>query len=173
MKGHYYLGYISRTHGQGGSVLIKLDTDQPERYHAIKNLFIEREGMPFPLFIEAVKPLNQSVIRATLKRCDHSRTAARELVGQAVYLPLSSLPPLSGKQFYYHEILGFEALSQGEILGEIKAVKEQRTAQDLFVIDHQGRELLVPIIDEFISKIDREKREIHLTLPEGLLDLYL
>ena len=39
-------------------------------------------------------------------------------------------------------------------------------------IEHQGREVLVPVVDDFIEKVDKKNREIRLRLPEGLLDLY-
>ncbi|MEH0007186.1 MAG: ribosome maturation factor RimM [Flavobacteriales bacterium] len=172
MKGHYYLGRISRTHGKWGSVLIALNTDQPELYYRSKTLFIERAGRPFPLSIEKIKPLHRNKIKVDFKGYQYVDTAAEELVGKAVFLPLSSLPALSGNQFYYHEVIGFNTLTQGQSLGTIKRVKEIGTAQDLFVIDYGGSEILVPIVDEFIERVDREKREIHLKLPAGLLDLY-
>ena len=171
MRGHYYLGRISRTHGKWGSVLITLDTDQPERYYHSKILFLERDGRPFPLSIEKVKPMHRDEIKVDFEGYRHV-TAAKELVGKAVFLPLSSLPPLSGNQFYYHEVIGFNTLTQGKALGKIKRINESGTAQDCFAIDCRGREILVPVVDEFIERFDREKREIRLKLPEGLLDLY-
>ena len=45
--------------------------------------------------------------------------------------------------------------------------------QSLFQIDHQGVEVLLPIVDELIRRVDREARRIVVSLPEGLLDVYL
>lgn len=173
MKDYYYLGYISRTHGKQTSVLIELDTDQPSHYHALQLLFIEREGMPLPLRICALSPLRPDVLKVDFEAVQQADITPRSLIGQAVFLPLSSLPPLGGAQFYYHEVIGFHALSEQKLLGLITDVRENRTAQDLFVIGCQGREALVPIIDEFIERVDRSHRAIHLRLPRGLLDLYL
>ena len=63
-----------------------------------------------------------------------------------------------------------EAASGAEI-GLIQRV-DDRSPQALFVIEHQGREVLVPVVDDFIEKVDKKNREIRLRLPEGLLDLY-
>ena len=46
-----------------------------------------------------------------------------------------------------------------------------RAGQTLFVIDHDGRELLVPAREEFIRELDHEHRKMLLQLPDGLLHL--
>jgi len=47
------------------------------------------------------------------------------------------------------------------------------TAQALFEIDRNGKEILIPINDKFISQVDREMKQIHLDVPDGLIELYL
>ena len=54
----------------------------------------------------------------------------------------------------------------------IKSVNDS-TAQHLFVVDRDGTELLIPMHDEIIQSVDRQKREIHIIAPEGLIELYL
>ena len=49
----------------------------------------------------------------------------------------------------------------------------KRYAQALFEIDHDGKEVLIPISDDLIEKVDREKKDIRITAPEGLIELYL
>ena len=58
----------------------------------------------------------------------------------------------------------------GEV-GSIVSVND-RTAQALFEIINQGKEILIPIIDEFIVSIDRESKILTVQTPDGLLDLY-
>ncbi len=98
---------------------------------------------------------------------------ANALIGSDLYLPLDLLPKLSGDQFYYHEVIGFKVndLSHGPI-GTITGVNEL-TAQALFEIDHEGTQLLIPIHDEIIKKVDRNNKVITIEAPEGLIDLYL
>ncbi len=47
------------------------------------------------------------------------------------------------------------------------------TAQSLFEIDRDGIEILIPMNDEFIVKVDRANKTILVETPEGLIDLYL
>ncbi len=94
-------------------------------------------------------------------------------MGSELYLPLTLLPELSGNQFYYHEVIGFrlDDAVHGDV-GEIKAVNDQ-ASQALFVAEKGGREVLIPISDNYITEVNRENRTIHIRTPEGLIDLYL
>jgi 16S rRNA processing protein RimM len=83
------------------------------------------------------------------------------------------LPKLSGNRFYFHEIIGFEAEDQRlGTIGEIVGINDS-SAQPLFEIKKGEIEILIPMIDHFIVKVDRENKKIILDTPEGLVDLYL
>ena len=57
-------------------------------------------------------------------------------------------------------------------IGVIKAVNDS-ASQELFEVEKDGKELLIPINDDIIIKVDRESKTIHVKTPEGLVDLYL
>ena len=99
---------------------------------------------------------------------------AEALLRHKVYLPLAVLPKLSGNKFYYHEVIGFqvEDVHYG-VVGEIVGINDS-TSQALFEIENEnGNEILIPMADEFIEKIDRTHKKIIVKTPEGLIDLYL
>jgi len=82
------------------------------------------------------------------------------------------LPPLEENQFYFHEVNDFMAFDQEkQEIGRIKSVNDSGP-QALFVIDSNGIEILIPVHDSFIKNLDRESKEIHLELPDGLLDIF-
>jgi 16S rRNA processing protein RimM len=99
--------------------------------------------------------------------------AADKIMGAELFLPLSLLPKLSGNKFYYHEIIGFTLLDKihGNI-GEITAVNDS-VSQALFIAKKGDKELLIPITDQIITKVDRENKTIEVSTPEGLVALYL
>src|SRR5690606_6812149 len=78
-----------------------------------------------------------------------------------------------GDKFYFHEILGFRLIDavHGDI-GIIKSVNDHGS-QALFEAEKDGKELLIPISDEIIEKVDRQGRAIHVKALEGLVELYL
>lgn len=86
---------------------------------------------------------------------------------------MSQLPKLGENQFYYHEIIDYRAVDEthGEI-GSIKFVNDQ-TMQALFFIDFNGKEIIIPVNDRFIQKVDKEEKTIYFKTPEGLIDMYL
>ena len=55
-------------------------------------------------------------------------------------------------------------------LGEVTDV-DTTTINTLFVVDHQGEELLIPAQEDFIVGIDQKHKVITVDLPEGLLAL--
>ena len=98
---------------------------------------------------------------------------AASLCGHELYLPLDLLPKLDGNKFYFHEVVGFRVVDS--VYGDIGVLEQviDYPAQPLFQIMKNGTEVLVPVIDPVIDKVDRKLKTIFITAPNGLIDLYL
>ncbi len=168
----FFLGKIIGKHSFKGEILVKLDTDNPDDFLEMESVFVEIDKNLIPFFIENSNLQKSDLLRIKFEDVD-SEEEAENLIGNELYLPLEILPELTGNNFYYHEIIGYKVIDSnlGDI-GEIIGVNDH-TPQALFIIQHQGKEILVPITDAFIDKVDRENKTMHLTTPEGLVDLYL
>ena len=68
--------------------------------------------------------------------------------------------------------LGYTVINKNKALGEILEVIEQQH-QLLFRLEIQNKEILIPLNDETLKKIDHKKKQVIVELPEGLLDIYL
>ena len=104
----------------------------------------------------------------------NSEADADALLKHKIYLPLAALPKLSGNKFYYHEVIGFEVedINYGKV-GKIVSINDT-TFQPLFEIENEeGKEILIPMNDEFIEKVDRPNQKIIVKTPDGLIDLYV
>ncbi|MBT8258942.1 MAG: ribosome maturation factor RimM [Bacteroidia bacterium] len=168
----FYLGTIVRKYSFKGELLAKLDTDQPELYENLDAVFLQVRRDFIPFFIEHSQLHKSDLLRIKFEDVD-SETEAEHLIKAEIYLPLELLPQLEGNAFYYHEIIGFSIVDQKfGPLGTIVSVNDS-TAQALFVVDREGTELLIPMNDEFIKKVDRKNKTIEVATPEGLIDLYL
>ena len=96
--------------------------------------------------------------------------SAQALLKKGLLTPLNA-SPLEGNRFYYHEIIGFTALDvERGVIGTIEGVNDQ-SSQALLKISDKEKQQLIPIHDDFILKIDRNKKEFHLNLPPGILSL--
>lgn len=154
-----------------GNVILKLDTDQPEFYNKLEGIFVEINGLLVPFFVEKQQwsKDNSKIIsfkNATLQM-------AEQTVNKDVYLPLSTLPELKGNQFYYHEVIGFEIKdTEGNSAGTIKEVNDM-APQHYFVLDLNGKDVIIPVIKDWILEVNRDEKFIKMELPEGLLDVFL
>ncbi|MFC4815744.1 MULTISPECIES: ribosome maturation factor RimM [unclassified Flavobacterium] len=168
----FYLGKIAKKFSFKGEVLIYLDTDEPEMYEDLESVFVEFNKNLVPFFIENSQLHKGDFLKVRFEDVDNEEEADK-LIGCEVYLPLTMLPKLEGNKFYYHEVIGFDVIDTrlGNI-GKIVAINDS-AAQPLFEIDKDGIEILVPMIDDFIIEVSREKKSIFLNTPEGLVDLYL
>lgn len=171
-KNCFYLGKIVKKYSFKGELLVKLDTDDPEQFVEMESVFVELHKKLIPFFIESCSLHKSELLRIKFEEVE-TEADANALLGSHLYLPLEALPKLTGNQFYYHEIIGFTVKDKdfGEV-GIISSVNDT-TAQALFVIDRKGTEILIPINDQFISKVDRTNKTIHLDVPQGLIELYL
>ncbi len=168
----YYLGKIVKKYGLKGELLAKIDTDEPETYEGMASIFLEIKGKLVPFF------LNNSVLhKASCLRLDfediNNIEDAESLIGKAIYLPLDSLPELTGNKFYFHEVLGFDAIDKNlGVLGKIQAINDNAPQAFFIIIDDKENEILIPVSDHFIDKVDRENNNITFDTPEGLIDIY-
>tara|TARA_R110002124_G_scaffold120895_6_gene279002 strand:+ start:65581 stop:66105 length:525 start_codon:yes stop_codon:yes gene_type:complete len=168
----FYLGKVVKKYSFKGEVLVKLDTDEPELFTDMESVFVEQHKNLIPFFIERSSLHKSTLLRIRFEDVD-TEAAADQLIGLHLYLPLEFLPQLSGNKFYYHEIIGYTVndVSFGNV-GKITGVNDA-TAQALFEIDRDGKQILIPINDAFIKKVDRTSQTIILDVPEGLIDIYL
>lgn len=168
----FYLGKIVSKFSFKGEVLVKLETDDPEIYEEMESVFVEYNNNLVPFFIERCKLHKSELLRVKFEDVD-SEEDADDLMKSTLYLPLDLLPELDENQFYFHDIIGYqvEDLKKGPI-GIITAINDM-TSQALFEIDFDGDQILIPIIDSFIHKLDKEQKLLIVDAPEGLIDLYL
>lgn len=168
-KDCFYVGTITNRFSFKGEVLVKIDTDDPELLLEVESIFIDIGKNLIPFFVENSSMQRSKLWRVKLEEVDDEREA-EALIKNDVYLPLTLLPDLSGNQFYYHEVIGFKIIDHHTSVGTITAVNDS-TAQPLFVVQRDDREILIPIIDQFLDTVDRESQAIYMNLPDGLIDL--
>ncbi|HEX9981287.1 MAG TPA: ribosome maturation factor RimM [Flavobacterium sp.] len=168
----FYLGKIAKKFSFKGEVLVYLDTDEPELYEEMESVFVEQNNNLVPFFIENSGLHRNDFLRVKFEDVD-TETAAEEIVGSKVYLPLSMLPKLDGNKFYFHEVIGFEIDDKRlGVVGKIVSINDS-AAQPLFEVKNGDVEILIPMIDNFLVKIDRKNKKVFMDLPEGLIEMYL
>ena len=167
----FQLGKVIKPHGLKGQVSVLLETDYPENYTEMESVFVLVQNKLVPFFIESIDIQRD---RATIKFDGiDSQEDALTLRDAVLYLPLDVLPPLEGTSFYFHEITGFTIVDEklGPI-GLVQAVYDSG-AQNLISALYNDKEILIPVHDDILKHIDREEEKIFVSLPDGLIDLYM
>lgn len=169
----FYLGIIARKHSYKGEVVIVIDSDEPELYANIDAVFVEYNNKLIPFFVEHVLLQKGNQLRVKFEDIDDEE-AAKDILKRNTYLPLTLLPKLEGDKFYFHEIIDFtiKDVNYG-VVGKIISINDH-TAQALFVVKTaNNKEVLIPLIDEFIKKVDKENKVITVETPKGLIQMNL
>lgn len=166
----YFLGYISKPFGYKGQLVLFLDVDNILEYKDLDAVFVDTASGLVPYFISSIKLRERDAI---VEFENLSAEEATKLVGKELYLPLELLPKLSGNKFYFHEVIGFEVQDKNfGGIGKIKTIYDNGP-QSILSIENEGKEIMIPIVDQFILEVDREKKLLVVEAPEGLIDFYL
>lgn len=167
----FELGYIAKPFGLKGQVTAVFDVDNPNIYKKLESVFVESEGTLIPFFVDELKMDHQG--RITLHFEDVTDIdEAGALKGSKLFLPLDMLPKSQGEDIYLHEYIGLQVIDNEDELGEIVDYNEA-SAQIILVMEYQSKEILFPLIDQIVSKVDKKANKLFVQLPEGLLDVYL
>lgn len=161
------VGKLHRPHGVRGEMIMSVLTDFPERLQPETALYmgIDRQQVT----IKSIRHHNRGMLIAfegyeTREAVDHLRN--REL-----FVRTADLPPLAEGESYVHETIGLKVVADnGRILGRV-ADWFETGANGVFVVqDEEGKEILLPDIDEIVMKIDLDMGEMTVHLLEGLVD---
>jgi len=165
----FKIGFIIKTHGLKGEVTISLDEDAPTDLSSIHAVFLEKNKSLVPYFIHSVSIRGR---KALVKFEDiASVEEAGKLTKHSIYLQKSARPKSGRGKFYNDEIIHFKVIDQN--LGSLGCIVEimQAGPNRLLVLDHDGKEVLIPVNSPFISRINKTKKEVTVNLPEGFLDI--
>ena len=162
-----FIGKITKTHGIDGSVVLRYNQGIPEEILKMESVFIMFDKQLVPFFLINAELANPET--AMLKFEDYDTPDRAERFRDKEVYALSSMitaaiPPPSLEQ-----LTGFTAFDHehGKI-GIIKGVLDIRMNP---LAEIAGKDVLIPLNDDFISNIDWEEKKITFKLPEGLIDL--
>lgn len=163
------IGRIAKTHGYKGAVKISitegLALDKPK--NSKEPVFLEINQKPVPFFYSQWQE-NMGVPIVLFEDIDNEEKA-QSLVGLDVLVPESWIDEDESSNIA--NLINFTVVdAEHGKLGFISNYMEN-PAQTLLYMLLNGREILIPFVDEFILDIDWDNEIIHTQLPDGLLDI--
>jgi 16S rRNA processing protein RimM len=151
---HVIIGGIVKPHGVEGAVVVRPSSDVADRYHELRGaMVVEEDGSADYFEIESVHPLEREYL-IKFRQIDDPETARERLAGRSLAVERSSVPPAGDGENYHFELLGLEVVrSDGRRVGVLESILETG-ANDVYVVNGPGGEVLIPATREVIEKVD-------------------
>jgi 16S rRNA processing protein RimM len=171
MSNYFQIGKIVAAFGLEGELVLTHQTGSSRPLRHVEVLFLEeKKGSFIPYFITATREKGPREVLIKLEGIT-DRESARKLLSRKVYLEekefrqqVSADSPLA--------YLGFQVQdNRSGILGEIAEIVEM-PGQWLAKVYEKGHELLIPLNEETLQKVDHKQAMLYVDLPDGLLDIY-
>ena len=160
------IGQITKPHGVRGEVRVKPHTDEPARFTWLEQVYVGADA-PQPMAVEQAR-VHQGMILLKLTAVN-DRTAAESLRGEWLLVPEEEAIPLEEGEYFLYQLEGLTVeTTTGETLGTITSIIETG-ANNVFVVQGDQGELLLPDIEDVVQEIDFENDRMLVTLLPGLI----
>jgi 16S rRNA processing protein RimM len=161
------VGRVIKPHGVNGEVRVEPLTDLPERFEWLDAVYLG-ENNPRPLTVQSVR-FHQGFVLLKLAGYP-TRTEAELLRGELLQVPESEAIPLEDGEYFLHQLIGLDVYTEeGLHVGRLSEVLETG-ANNVFVVEGQNRQVLVPDIPDVIKEIDLDNGRLVIQPLPGLLD---
>ncbi len=167
----FEIGKILKPHGVGGELTVlfnKADfAEIPTDFY-----FFQIEGTYIPFFVEDFRFNSDVTARIKFEGIDTIEEASiyNTILVLVPYELITEVNTEVELLSTWDQYIGFTVIDENStLLGTIKKV-DSTTLNVLFIVIKENEEFLIPATNDFILKIDLEKKVLHLNLPEGLLD---
>lgn len=172
------VGRVRKAHGIRGEVLVEVITDAPDAVFASgRRVFVGTAGGDISpsrqeLHVRTVRAFNEGLLVGFDEVPE--RNAAEMWRGRYLLLPAEELPPPDEEEVYLHDLIGMRVeLVDGMTVGTVSELYElpQGLALDVRRAEPRDDETVLILYDDnTIASVDKERRVIVVTPPEGLLE---
>ena len=156
MKDFFLIAKITALLGRDAFVKVELYSDFPERFFKLKKVLIDFWGDKKKFYVEKVKQTGVS-FALKFRNFDDDREAG-VLIGRQVFVENEDAVKLPENNYFIHDLIGSKVIQGGEEIGEITDVLST-PANDVIVIKkNKNKEILIPLVLEFIEQFDAKKK---------------
>lgn len=164
MEGWTEIGYITKIHGYKGNNVVKTTMDLDDYLMNLEVIFLNIENKAIPFFPERISIQKPNQILVKFEDVD-TEADAKQLVGKAVIVKSDDLPEEEG-------IIGYEIVNHNtdEIIGKIEYLMDIPN-NPLAVIMKDDEEIYIPIHERLVIKLDDEKKQLHVNVLDGIVEV--
>ncbi|MES2257319.1 MAG: ribosome maturation factor RimM [Pseudomonadota bacterium] len=161
------VGFVSGPYGVAGGIRVRPFSDDADALLHITTWWLDKPSL-HDVNVKRAKMHGGDVVTQLEGMAD--RNVAEALKGAAVYVPRSQFPELSADEFYWSDLIGLTVENlQGECLGQVSDMMSNGPQSILRVAPvadpsaeaaPAAQERLIPFVDQFIIKVDKEANKI-------------
>lgn len=171
MHQYFSIGYFAATFRLEGELVLQHELGKKSNFKGVQVVFIEEGKEKFlPYFIEKAKAKSDSETLLKLEGI-HTKETAHLLCAKKVWVSDEDFRKLAGKSAPI-SLIGYTLLDHDKVLGVIDEIIEQ-PHQILCRLFINEKEVLIPLNESTIQKINHPKKQVYTELPDGLLEIYL
>ena len=161
------VGKFRRPHGIRGEIVMTVITDYPDLIAPGSTLHVGNRYHPYT--IKSIRWHGGDMLIAFEELPD--RTAVEIFRNIMVYMKTENIPELPEGEYYTHQLVGMDVITdQGQALGKIKEILITG-ANDVYLVESaDGKEILLPEIDQVVLNLDHESGKVIVHILPGLLD---
>ena len=174
MRNYLRIGKIISLHGIKGEVKVFPTTDDVKRFDQLNKFYIvDSEDADDSIFYdmssnesEGVKYIKNTCI---LKIKGYNKIEdSTKLIGKNIYVERANAIKLDSNEFYIVDLIGLKCYLGEDFIGNVNDIMKTR-ANSILVIDYKGKDILVPMVSDFIEQIDVDKAMVRIKTLEGLI----
>tara|TARA_B100000927_G_C16446818_1_gene462148 strand:+ start:65 stop:580 length:516 start_codon:yes stop_codon:yes gene_type:complete len=166
---HVKIGTVVSKHGYKGSIKVKLLSTELKRIPEVDFIFIDIDECFIPYKVVSLKTLNDNSAIFKLRELNSEGEVA-EVILKDVYVNKKYSKMLPQESFFFNELIDFIVFKDSHEIGKIVSVNSN-LPQPVFEVLINKKKFMIPIHNDFIEKIDRENKHVHLVIPDGLLEI--
>ena len=166
---HVKIGTVVSKHGYKGSIKVSLLLSNIKAFQDIDFIFLDIDRCLIPFKVDRINSSSDNSIILKLQELNSDEDAS-EVILKNVYLDKKNSKFIDEESFFYNELLNFIVFKDSKKIGKIVNIND-KLPQPVFEILINDKKFMVPIHDDFIQKIDKEKKSIHIVIPDGLLEI--
>lgn len=166
------VGRLVKAHGLKGALKLELYTDDPDGRFVPGAVFTLQVPDSSPWFGKTVtvrefRWMNSHPV--VFLEGIEDRTAAESIVRAILWIDQDADAPAEDDAWYDHQLVGLEVFRDDVAVGRVVRV-EHLPAQDLLIVKHGDREVLVPFVKAIVPEVDLAAGRVVVTPPAGLFE---
>jgi len=158
---------VQKNFGTKGELIIRLRPEAPEEINLNEPVFITIEDLPVPFYFKSFDPHGTRRAKVVFDDMETAELAA-ELIGKTIEMKVAEEKRQTNAQpsLLHYKVVDKKKGTVGVVTGFLDI-----PGNPCLLLNHNGREIIIPFQEAIIKKIDVKKQVLEVALPEGLLEL--